>query len=171
MIDMGVFLRTVADGARGLWVRAGAGAYAAQLSAGLNHALIAAEGRADMLVSEVAAMATEEGSMVGWFWLTVPLMVLFFCCWAGIPLWHTLTRWDAELKAKHAEIAAAAAVAAPAMAQPGSGYGSRVRGRQPGLCGSSVIRGNQSGWQQTQPPAWHDHDAGCAVADGGPGPG
>jgi len=71
-----------------------------------------------MLVSGVAAMATEEGSMMSWFWLTVPLMVLFFCCWAGIPLWLTLTRWDAELKAKHAEIAAAAAVAAPTVAQP-----------------------------------------------------
>ena len=71
-----------------------------------------------MLVSGVAAMATEKGCMMSWFWLTVPLVVLFFCCWAGIPLWHTLTRWDAELKAKHAEIAAAAAVAAPAVAQP-----------------------------------------------------
>ncbi len=32
-------------------------------------------------------------------------------------LWHTLTRWDAELKAKHAQIAATA-VAAPVVAQP-----------------------------------------------------
>ena len=70
-----------------------------------------------MLVSGVAAMATEEGNMMSWFWLSIPLMVVFFGCWAGIPLWHTLTRWDAELKAKHAEIAAAA-VAAPAFAQP-----------------------------------------------------
>ena len=62
--------------------------------------------------------------MMSWFWLTVPLMVLFFCCWAGIPLWHTLTRWDAELKAKHAEIAAAPAVAAPPSR-------SRLRLRQP----------------------------------------
>jgi hypothetical protein len=52
-----------------------------------------------------------------WFWLNIPLMVVFFCCWAGIPLWHALTRWDAELKAKHAEIAATA-VAAPVLAQP-----------------------------------------------------
>ena len=71
-----------------------------------------------MLVSGVAAMATEEGNMMSWFWLCIPLMVLFFCCWAGIPLWHTLTRWDAELKAKHAEVAAAA-VAAPVPTQPG----------------------------------------------------
>ncbi len=49
---------------------------------------------------------------MNWFWLDIPLMVLFICCWAGIPLWHTLTRWDAELKAKHAGIAAGA-VAAP----------------------------------------------------------
>jgi hypothetical protein len=44
---------------------------------------------------------------VGWFWDNVPLMVLFFGCWAGIPLWLTLTRWHAEITAKHAEIAAA----------------------------------------------------------------
>ena len=45
-------------------------------------------------------------------------MAVFFCCWAGIPLWHTLTRWDAELQAKHAQVAAAAAAAAPAFTQP-----------------------------------------------------
>jgi hypothetical protein len=84
---------------------------------GLNHALIADEGRAGMLVSGVAAMATEEGNMISWLWLNIPLTVLFFCCWVGIPLWHTLNRWDAELKAKHAEIAAGA-VAARAFAQP-----------------------------------------------------
>ena len=70
-----------------------------------------------MLVSGVAAMAAEEGNMMSWFWLCIPLMVVFLCCWAGIPLWHTLTRWDAELKAKHAEVAAAA-VAAPVLTQP-----------------------------------------------------
>lgn len=70
-----------------------------------------------MLVSGVATMATGEGNMMSWFWLCIPLMVVFFCCWAGIPLWHTLTRWDAELKAKHAEVAAAAAVAAAVFTQ------------------------------------------------------
>ena len=40
-----------------------------------------------------------------WFWLNIPLALLFFCCWAGIPLWLTLTRWNTELNAKHAEIA------------------------------------------------------------------
>jgi hypothetical protein len=55
--------------------------------------------------------------MMSWLWLNIPLMVLFLCCWAGIPLWHTLTRWDAELKAKHAQIAATP-VAAPVVAQP-----------------------------------------------------
>jgi hypothetical protein len=45
---------------------------------------------------------------MAWFWLNIPLMLLFICCWAGIPAWHTLTRWDAELKAKHAELAARA---------------------------------------------------------------
>ena len=44
---------------------------------------------------------------MGWFWLNVPLMVVFFGCWTGIPLWLTLTRWNAEITAKHAEIAAA----------------------------------------------------------------
>ena len=52
-----------------------------------------------------------------WFWLNIPLALLFVCCWAGIPLWHTLTRWNAELDAKHAEVAAGA-VPAPVLAQP-----------------------------------------------------
>ena len=54
---------------------------------------------------------------MSWFWWNIPLMAVFLCCWAGIPLWRTLTRWDAELRAKHAEIAATA-VAAPVVAQP-----------------------------------------------------
>ncbi len=52
-----------------------------------------------------------------WFWLNIPLALLFFCCWAGIPLLLTLTRWNTELNAKHAEIAAKAA-AALVFAQP-----------------------------------------------------
>lgn len=44
--------------------------------------------------------------METWFWLNIPLVLLFFCCWAGIPLWFVLTRWKAEINAKHAEIAA-----------------------------------------------------------------
>jgi hypothetical protein len=56
---------------------------------------------------------------VGWFWLYVPFALLFFGCWTGIPLWLTLTRWDAEITAKHAEIAAAQRDAARAVrAQP-----------------------------------------------------
>ncbi len=54
---------------------------------------------------------------MGWFWLNVPLMLLFFGCCAGIPLWLTLTRWHVEITAKHAEIAAARSeVAAQAIA-------------------------------------------------------
>jgi hypothetical protein len=57
---------------------------------------------------------------VGWFWWNVPLMVVFFACCTGIPLWLTLTRWNAEIDAKHAAIAAAereaAARAIPALA-------------------------------------------------------
>ena len=52
-----------------------------------------------------------------WFWLNVPLALLFLCCWAGVPLWLTLTRWHAEITAKHAEIAAKAGQA-PVLAQP-----------------------------------------------------
>ena len=52
-----------------------------------------------------------------WFWLNIPLVLLFVCCWAGIPLWHTCKRWNAELNAKHAEVAAKA-VPALVLAQP-----------------------------------------------------
>ena len=52
-----------------------------------------------------------------WFWLNIPLALLFVCCWAGIPLWFTLTRWNAELDAKHAEVAAGV-VPVSAVAQP-----------------------------------------------------
>jgi hypothetical protein len=44
-----------------------------------------------------------------WFWLNFPLAGLILCCWAGIPLWLTLTRRHAETAASHAEIAARAA--------------------------------------------------------------
>ncbi len=44
---------------------------------------------------------------MGWFWFNIPLMLLFFGCWAGIPLWLVLTRWHAEIAEKHAEVAAA----------------------------------------------------------------
>lgn len=43
-----------------------------------------------------------------WFWLNIPLMLLFFGCWAGIPLWLTLTRWKDEIETSHARIAARA---------------------------------------------------------------
>jgi hypothetical protein len=46
-----------------------------------------------------------------WFWLNIPLMLLFLGCWSGIPLWLTFTRWNAEIKAKHAAIAAKASPA------------------------------------------------------------
>ncbi len=55
--------------------------------------------------------------MSPWFWLNIPLMLLFLGLWAGIPMWHTLQRWDAELKAKHAELAARA-IPEPVMARP-----------------------------------------------------
>ncbi len=52
-----------------------------------------------------------------WIWLSIPLAPLFFCSWASVPLWLTLTRWNTELNAKHAEIAAKAGLA-PIFAQP-----------------------------------------------------
>ena len=60
---------------------------------------------------------TGEGSSWGRFWLNILLALLFVCCWAGIPLWLTLTRWRAELGATHAEIAAETGPA-PVFAQP-----------------------------------------------------
>jgi hypothetical protein len=33
---------------------------------------------------------------------------LFVCCWADIPLWLTLTRWNADISTQHAAIAAKA---------------------------------------------------------------
>ncbi len=56
--------------------------------------------------------------MVNWFWMNIPLMLVFFGCWVGIPLWLVLTRWDKEVKAKHAEVAAWHAHAAARAAAP-----------------------------------------------------
>jgi hypothetical protein len=64
------------------------------------------------------AEADHLGVIMGtWFWLSIPLALLFFCCWAGIPLWLTLTRWNTELNATHAEIASSTGPA-PGFAQP-----------------------------------------------------
>ena len=54
-----------------------------------------------------------------WIWLNIAAMALFFGCWAGIPLWHTLHRWNDEINAKHAELAAKAVrVTVPAQSMP-----------------------------------------------------
>jgi hypothetical protein len=66
------------------------------------------------------------GVVVGWFWLNVPLMLLFFGCWAGIPLWLTLTRWHAEITAKHAEVAAAQSEGATVAAQPATAVAQEI---------------------------------------------
>ncbi len=61
-----------------------------------------------------------------WFWLNIPLALLFICCWAGIPLRLTLTRWNAGLRARRAEVAATAArvsVFAPPVPEAGSETG------------------------------------------------
>jgi hypothetical protein len=52
-------------------------------------------------------------------WANILLMLLFFGCWAGIPLWHTLRGWNDEVNAKHAELAAKA-VPVQVIAQPAS---------------------------------------------------
>jgi hypothetical protein len=62
-----------------------------------------------------------------WFWLNIPLALLFFCCWAGIPLWLTLTGWNTEISAKHAEIAAKAGPAS-VFAQPAPAVGHESSG-------------------------------------------
>jgi hypothetical protein len=77
--------------------------------------------------------------MMTWFWLNVPLMVLFLGCWAGIPLWHTLARWDAELKAKHAEIAARA-VAASVVEQSAPATAAEHRVGSPAYAGVGDLR-------------------------------
>lgn len=59
--------------------------------------------------------------MATWFWLNIPLALLFFGCWAGIPLWLTVTRWNTEVSAKHAEIAAKAGPA-QVFAQPAAAF-------------------------------------------------
>ena len=64
----------------------------------------------------LAGPARGRGSAI-WFWLNIPLALLFVGCWAGIPLWFTLTRWNAETSARHAGIAAQAAPA-PVLAPP-----------------------------------------------------
>jgi hypothetical protein len=52
-------------------------------------------------------------------WANILGMLLFFGCWAGIPLWLTLRRWNREIDAKHAALAAKAVrVAVPAQAAP-----------------------------------------------------
>lgn len=57
------------------------------------------------------------GKMMSWSGLNITLMMVLVCCWAGIPLWHVLTRWDAELTAKHGGVAARV-VAVPVVVQP-----------------------------------------------------
>jgi hypothetical protein len=52
--------------------------------------------------------------------LKYPLVLLFLGCWAAIAMRYALQRWDAELKAKHAELGARA-VPDPVMVRPALG--------------------------------------------------
>jgi hypothetical protein len=50
---------------------------------------------------------------MSWFWLNVPLAVLFFAAWSGIPLWMVLRRPDWRGKPA-TKVPAPAVQAAPA---------------------------------------------------------
>ena len=75
-----------------------------------------------------------------WFWLCVPLMLLFLGCWAGIPAWHTLKRWDVELKAKHAELAARTAPQG-VVAQPVPATVAAPETGSPAYAGTAALQG------------------------------
>ena len=70
-----------------------------------------------------------------WFWLNIPLALLFVCCWAGIPLWLTLKRWNVELEAKNAELAAGTAAGA-VVAQPAPAAGAAQETSSPAYAGA-----------------------------------
>jgi hypothetical protein len=67
-------------------------------------------------------------------WANILLMLLFFGCWAGIPLWHTLRHWNDEVNAKHAELAAKA-IPALATAQSAPAAEARREAEIPALAG------------------------------------
>ena len=75
-----------------------------------------------------------------WFWVNISLALLFVCCWAGIPLWHTFRRWDAELREQHAEVAARA-VAQPVLAQPVPATAAAEEVGSPAYAGVADLRG------------------------------
>lgn len=70
--------------------------------------------------AEATAEADQGRVIMGTLiWTNILLMLLFFGCWVGIPLWHTLGRWNNEVNAKHAELAAKAVpVLVPAQSAP-----------------------------------------------------
>ena len=70
--------------------------------------------------AEATAEADQGRVIMGTLiWANILLMLLFFGCWAGIPLWHTLRHWNDEVNAKHAELAAKATpVLVPAQSVP-----------------------------------------------------
>lgn len=94
-------------------------------------------------VSKARAEAGHRGGVImgTWFWLNIPLMLVFFGCWAGIPLWRTLTRWKVELDAKHAELAAARAVPAPVLARPAPAAAAVHETGSPAYAGAGDPRG------------------------------
>jgi len=65
-----------------------------------------------------------------WFWLNVPLAIVFFAAMAGIPLWLVLTRWnDTDRTATHQPQARPHLQPRP-QPQPSTGRPSRPREAQ-----------------------------------------
>ena len=123
----------------------------------LNHALIAKQGRADMLVSRVAAMATEEGE-------DDELVLTEHPADGAVPL---LLGRDPAVAYAHPLGRRAQGKARPdrgdsrrCAGRRAAGYGSgtRARSRPPGLCGSRWP-GNQSGSRQTGAAGLAQEDA------------
>ena len=70
-----------------------------------------------------------------WFWLNIPLALLFVCCWAGIPLWLTLTRWNAGARRKaRRSRGRSRGRSGPCGRRGAVGADGRAGDRQPGVC-------------------------------------
>jgi hypothetical protein len=66
-----------------------------------------------------------------WFWLNVPLMIVFYAATAGIPLWLVLTRWNrTDRRAATRQPPAQRQLRPRAQPQPSAGRPSRPREAQ-----------------------------------------
>jgi hypothetical protein len=62
-----------------------------------------------------------------WFWLNVPLAIVFFAAWSGIPLWLVLTRWNRTDRTVTRQPQAQPQVQPCPQPQPSTGRPSRPR--------------------------------------------